>query len=147
MSRIVRNVSTLIRAERLMARGHLDLLRRQTGLMLIAGIAAGFAAAAVNVGIFFLLVPSLGFVGSAFALVGANLLIAVGVYAMAQTAKPGDELKVAEELRDVALADLEAEVVALTDGLRSARNDPLGTLAPGLASTVVAALLKARKKG
>ena len=57
------------------------------------------------------------------------------------------DIFVAEELRDVALADLEAEVIALTDGLRSARNDPLGTLAPGLASTVVAALLKARKKG
>lgn len=145
MSRIVRNVSVLIRAEQLIARHHIDSLRRQTGLVLVAGVAAAFAAAAVNVGIFFVIEPQLGAAGAAFTLAGINALIAIILVLLARNTKPGDEITAAEELRDVALADLEAEVASVMSGLRAARNDPLGTMAPGLASAVVSALLKARK--
>lgn len=147
MSRIVRNVSVLIRAEQMIARRHLDVLRRQTALVLVAGVAATFAAAAVNVGVFYLLAPEIGSVGAAFTLAAANAALAVILVLIARNAKPGDEIAAAEELRDVAMADLEAEVNALTSGLRAARSDPLGTMAPGLASAVVSALLKARKGG
>ena len=48
MSRISRNISIILRSERLIAQRRMAVLRRQTGMMAAAGIAAGLGLVMLN---------------------------------------------------------------------------------------------------
>ena len=76
MSRISRNISIILRSERLIAQRRMAVLRRQTGMMAAAGIAAGVGLVMLNVAAFFAHVEHLSQPLSALIVALANMAIA-----------------------------------------------------------------------
>jgi hypothetical protein len=153
MSRLVRNASVVLKSERLIARRRLAVLRTQTGLMALAGVAAAVGLLAANSAIYFKLAETMSQATAAGWLAAGNFVLAGVLILIAGRINADREVAAAEELRDLAMADLESEVTSLTaqaQGLASAigavRRDPLGAALPGLAGAIIAAVLKARKK-
>ena len=101
---------------RIWARAETTLLKinaRRTGNRFTAlAIALGLAVLAVgmiNIGIFELLAETYGRVKGAFYLAGANGLLAVVVVFLAQRSKPGLEEEMVNEIREMALAELQTD--------------------------------------
>ena len=147
MSRITRNLSIIFRAERAMAQRRLSILQRRTGLLALAGVVLCLGIVMLNIAAYLglsWLMPrpaaALCVALANFAVAGLLALIAGRQDAEAATAPMA-------ELRDMALEDVEAEVdeliadgrTAMSDIRRMAR-DPLGAVAPGLASAVIKAV-------
>lgn len=153
MSRLVRNASVVLKSERLIARRRLAVLRAQTGLMAIAGVAGGVGLLAANAAIYFKLAETMSQAAAAGWLAGGNFVLAGVLMLVASRMNADRDVAAAEELRDLAMADLENEITGLTaqaQGLAgmlgAVRRDPLGAALPGLAGAIIAAVLKARKK-
>ena len=101
---------------RIWARAETTLLKinaRRTGNRFTAfAIALGFAVLAagmINIGIFELLAESYGRVKGAFYLAGANGLLAAVVVFLAQRSKPGLEEEMVNEIREMALSELQTD--------------------------------------
>lgn len=146
MSRISRNISIILRAERLIAQRHVAVAARRTGFYAAAGLAVGLAVIMLNVAGFFWLSASLSKPLAALIMAGANLLLALILALMANTQSAQADTTAAVELRDMALQDIETE---FKDTLSDARNtvsgirrDPLGALSPEIISAVLGALVK-----
>lgn len=153
MSRLVRNATVVLKSERLIARRRLAVIRSQTGLMALAGVAGGVGLLAANAAIYFRLAETLSQAAAAGWLAAGNFLLAGVLVAVASRLNADRDVEAATELRDLAIEDLEREVTALTAeaqglvrALGNVRRDPLGTALPGLAMAIIAAVLKARKK-
>lgn len=153
MSRISRNISIILRSERLIAQRRMAVLRRQTGMMAAAGIAAGVGLVMLNVAAFFALVEHLSQPLSALIIALANLAIAAILVSAANKQNAETEVSAVAEVRDLAMEDLEMEVQeatqevkALAQSVHNMARDPFGMVAPGLISAVVAALVKNLKK-
>lgn len=153
MSRLVRNASVVLKSERLIARRRIAVLRTQSGLLALAGVAAAVGLLATNAAIYFKLAETMSQASAAGWLAAGNFVLAVLLVVIAGRINADADVAAAEELRDLAMADLETEVtsmVAQVQGLASAvgavRRDPLGAALPGLAGAIIAAILKARKK-
>ncbi len=149
MNRISRNISIVMRSERLIAQRHLAVLRRQTGLMAAAGIAAAVGLVMLNVAAFLALSATLSQAVSALIVATANVVLAVLLVSFASKTNIGEETAAVAEVRDMALEDIEAElrgaaeeVKSATDALKKMAQDPFGALAPGLAGTVAKAVIK-----
>ncbi|MES0825095.1 hypothetical protein [Ruegeria sp. SCP11] len=150
MSRISRNISIVLRAERLIAQRHVAIAARRTGFYAAAGLAVGLAVIMLNVAGFFWLSASLSKPLAALIMAGANLLLAVILALLANTQDAQVDTTAAVELRDMALQDIETEV---KDTLTEARNtvtgirrDPLGTLSPDIISAILGVLIKYAKR-
>jgi hypothetical protein len=129
------------------------VLRRQTGMMAAAGIAGGVGLVMLNVAAFFALVEHLSQPLSALIIALANMAIAAILVSTANKQNAETEVSAVAEVRDLAMEDLEMEVQEATEEVKvlaqSVHNmarDPLGMVAPGLISAVVAALVKNLKK-
>jgi len=153
MSRLVRNAAVVLKSERLIARRRLAVLRTQTGMMMLAGVAGAVGLLAANAAIYFKLAESMSQAAAAGWLAAGNFVLAALLILVAGRLNADRDVAAAEELRDLAMADLETEVatvVAQVQGLASTvgavRRDPLGAALPGLAAAIIAAVLKARKK-
>lgn len=153
MSRISRNISIILRSERLIAQRRMAVLRRQTGMMAAAGIAAGLGLVMLNVAAFFALVEHLSQPLSAFIIALVNIAIAVILVSTANKQSAETEVTAVAEVRDLAMEDLElevqeatTEVKVLAQSVHNMARDPLSMFAPGLISAVVAALVKNLKK-
>lgn len=153
MSRLVRNASIVLKSERLIARRRLAVLRTQTGMMVLAGVAGAVGLLAGNAAIYFKLAETLSRAEAAGWLAAGNFVLAGVLVLVASRMNADRDVAAAEELRDLAMADLETEISGLTaqaQGLASTlgamRRDPLGAALPGLAAAIIAAVLKARKK-
>lgn len=153
MSRIVSKASVVLKSERLIARRRLAILRTQTGMMALAGVAAGVGLLAVNAAIYFKLAETMSQAAAAGWLAGGNFALALLLVLIAGRLNADRDVAAAEELRDLAMADLEAEVSGLAaqaqglaSVLGSVRRDPLGAALPGLATMIIGTILKARKK-
>ncbi|TKZ17161.1 hypothetical protein FAP39_15365 [Shimia litoralis] len=152
MNRITRNISIVLRSERLIAQRHLAVLRRQTGLMAAAGIAGGVGLIMLNASAYLALSQSMSQPVAALIVALVNLGLAALLISLAGKSNADAETAPVAEVRDMALEDLEAELrVAATeakeatDALKKMAHDPLGALAPGLAGTVVKAVMKNMK--
>ncbi len=150
MSRISRNISIVLRAERLIAQRHVAVAARRTGFYAAAGLAVGLAVIMLNVAGFFWLSASLSKPLAALIMAGANLLLAVILALLANTQNAQVDTTAAVELRDMALQDIETEV---KDTLTEARNtvtgirrDPLGALSPDIISAILGVLIKYAKR-
>lgn len=153
MNRISRNISIIFRSERLIAQRRMAVLRRQTGMMAAAGIAAAVGLVMLNFAAYFALAEHLSAPLSALIVALANLVLA-GVLVSAANKQSADaEVAGVAEVRDLAMEDLEGEVQeateevkALADNVRKMASDPLGAIAPGLLGTVASAVVKNLKK-
>ncbi|WP_170505956.1 hypothetical protein [Ruegeria arenilitoris] len=150
MSRISRNISIILRAERLIAQRHVAVAARRTGFYAAAGLALGLAVIMLNVAGFFWLSATMSKPLAALIMAGTNLLLGVILVLMANTQNAQADTTAAVELRDMALLDIETEI---KDTLSDARNtvtgirrDPLGALTPDVISAILSTLIKYAKR-
>lgn len=152
-SRIGRNAHIALRAERVITRRRLAVIRTQTGLMAFAGVMAGIGVVMINVGLFFWLTDSYGKAGAGGILAAVNLGLATVLVLVASRMSAEAELEPVIEVRDLAVEDIEAEIA---DGIEEAKglvenvsriaSDPLGSLGPSLLGPVLSALIKSLSK-
>lgn len=153
MNRISRNISIIIRSERLIAQRRMAVLRRQTGMMAAAGVAAGVGLIMLNLAAYFALVERLSPPVSALIIALVNMAIAGVLISAANKQNADAEVAGVAEVRDMAMEDLEGEVQdateevkALAGSVSKIAKDPLGAVAPGLLGTVAGAVVKNLKK-
>lgn len=146
MSRISRNISIILRAERLIAQRQFAVATKRLGFYAAAGLAVGLAIVLLNIAGFFWLSGVMSKPLAAIVLAAANLLLALLFALVANSMKAGTDTSDTVELRDMALQDIETEI---RDSLADARNtvsgirrDPIGTLSPEIFSALMTALLK-----
>ncbi len=153
MSRISRNLSIILRSERLMAQRRIAVLRRQTAFMAAAGVVAGLGLIMLNVAAYLALStwtsPAIG----ALIVAAVNLGLAAVLVSIASNVNLDAELAPVAEVRDIALEDLEAEVTnATTEARELAQNvrrmarDPFGIGGVGAAGALISALLRNTKE-
>lgn len=151
--RISRNVSILLRTERMIARRQMAVLRSQSGLLLLAGLIATLGLVMLNIAAFFALNAVMPAWGTAFLIALADVALAALVAGLALRLDAKADLAPAVELRDQAIADLEAEARdtlaeagKVTADLRRIARDPLGSLLPGVLAPLLSLLLNSKKK-
>ena len=153
MNRISRNISIVLRTERMIARRHMAVIRNQTGLYAFAGLVSLIGLVMLNVAAFYALITVMVAQFAALIVALGNLVLAGALVLIAGRLSPGKELEPVTELRDLAIAELEAEAelaVAeareLSANVRRIARDPLGTALPALLGPLISALLSGRKK-
>lgn len=153
MNRISRNLTILFRTERLIARRQMAVLRAQTGLVAFAGLVAGIAIIMLNVAIFYALGTVMAAQYAALLVALGNALVALVLVAIASRMSAEKELEPATEVRDMALAEIEAdlnevaeEARELTRNVSRMARDPLGTALPALIGPLLSLLLKSKDK-
>lgn len=153
MNRISRNISIALRAERLIAQRHMAVLRNQTGLLAAAGLVAGIGLIMVNVAAYFALSNSLSPEWAALIVAVANFLLAVLLAMSANRMSADEDVQGATEVRDMAIEDLEAEIMSgvaevkeVATDIRQMVKNPLGLVLPGMVGPLAEALLKSGKK-
>ena len=149
MSRISRNVSIILRTERLIAQRNMTVLAKRTGFFAAAGLAAGLAVVMLNIAGYLALIAVMSMPLAALVVALVNLVVALVLGSIANSVSAEADTAPVAELRDIAIGDIEAEVQdMLADAretihdLRTVSRDPLGTLAPGLAGVIARAVLK-----
>ena len=153
MNRISRNLTILFRTERLIAQRQMAVLRAQTGLVAFAGLVAGIAIIMLNVAIFYALGTVMAAQYAALLVALGNALVALVLVAIASRMSAEKELEPATEVRDMALAEIEAdlnevaeEARELTRNVSRMARDPLGTALPALIGPLLSLLLKSKDK-
>ncbi len=138
MERIVRNLRILWRSERLLAEQQLKLGTTRLQLNGVAGLVAVFGLAMLNAAAFFALVPAWGQAWSALAVGAVDLALAAGLVTYGRSLQPGSEVEIVKEVRDAAMADLEAEaalveaeVIGLRNEVQRFVRNPIDALLPG----------------
>ena len=89
----------------------------------IAALAGLFGLGMLNLAAFFALQVHMGPAGSALIVAVANLVFAGILVSIASKLAPGPEVKIVEEVREIALADIEAEAQAVQNELRMVRDE------------------------
>lgn len=152
MNRISRNISIILRSERLIAQRQLAVLRRQTLTMAAAGIAAAVALIMLNLALYLWLSTLLSPPASALIVALINSGLAGVLVMMAGRSDIEQETAPVVEVRDMAIQDLESEVraaaeeaKAASDAIRKLARDPFGSIAPGVVGPLVKAVLKSLK--
>ena len=153
MNRISRNLSLLWRTESLIVQRRATAVRKQMGLLAVAGLVAIFGLAMLGIAAFFALKPFVGEASAALIVGVADLLIAALLALLAANTNADDELAPAIEVRDMTIKDLEAEaesfiadVKTATNDLKRAAHDPLGSLAPALAEPLIGAAIRGLRR-
>lgn len=137
-----RQVRLIIRGEMLTVQAKLAFAMRRTLFAAVALLFAGLGLVFLNIGLFALLTPQWGPVWTPIGLGLINIALAVAALAWAASMKPGPELALAEEIRNMAGEQLEAEFPLGTGFDRSAMS---GLLVPAV-TAIVGALARRRKE-
>ncbi|MEM7074654.1 MAG: hypothetical protein AAGA28_04675 [Pseudomonadota bacterium] len=152
-SRISRNAHIALRAERIIARRRLAVIRSQTGLLAFAGALAGIGVLMANVGAFFWLAEGVGYASAGGILAAVNVGLAALLGLVASRMSADRDLEPVVELRDMAMEEIEAEVAEgvaevryLANNLRRIAADPFGAALPSLLGPVLTALVKSLRK-
>ncbi|WP_068113338.1 hypothetical protein [Tropicimonas marinistellae] len=152
-NRIGRNVTIAMRAERIIARRRLAVLRSQSGLMAFAALIAGIGVVMLNLGAFFWIADSLGNAAAGCVIALANFVIAALLAMQAARMSVEKELEPVIEVRDLAVEDIEAEVAGvlseageLAENVRRIARDPFGATLPSLLAPLLSVLLKSLRK-
>lgn len=153
MNRISRNISIILRTERMIARRQMSIMASQSGLYALAGLVLLIALVLLDVAAFFALSTRMSPQVAALVLAVANMVLAGLLVWIARRLTPGKEMEPATEVRDMAIAELEAEVEdvvgevrELSDNVRRIARDPLGAALPSLLGPLISILLGGKKK-
>lgn len=161
MDALVRNLRIVWRAESIVAEARVKTVARSSALWVAAGALALFGYVMCDVAVFFALQPSVGPMWAAAIVGGGNFLVAAILALVAARAQPGREVELAQEVRDMALAELETEAraiqaqfVGVRDDLRGLQRSignfvrhPLDNALPQLVVPLAGLVLKALRKG
>ena len=160
MDNIVRNLRVLWRAESIIADIRFRQLVAKSGLKAAAAFLGIFAFLMGNLAAFFALQEIWGSVWAAAAISGANLLLAIVLLLVAERAKPGREMELALEVRNMALQSLEEDAQAVQLQLTELREEvrgvrqaivgfvkhPLDAVLPGMLVPLAGAVVKGLRK-
>jgi hypothetical protein len=149
VNRIIRNLTTIYRIERLIARRRFAIVQNQAILIVLAGVVALIGLIFLNWSLFLALELRMSPVAASAILAVVNIALAGLLVSRAGRMNVEDEIAPAVEVRDLAIADLEAEV---EDAVKEARNivnslkglhkDPFGSLTTFILPLVAAMLKK-----
>ena len=149
MNRISRNLTTIYRTERLIARRQLAVIQQQAIMMALAGVAVLAGLILLNVSLFFVLQDRVSPAAAAAILAAGNIVIALLLVSVATRASVDDEIAPAVEVRDLAIADIEdeiedmaAEAREVVDAVKGFGANPLGSLTTILVPILTAVLQK-----
>jgi hypothetical protein len=123
MEVFVRHLKVLWTAERMLGEIKIRTLTQKIIFAAIAALAGLFGLGMLNLAAFFALQPQLGLAGSALLVGFANLAFAGVLVFFASKLAPGPEVKIVEDVREMALADLEAEAEAVQNEIRLVRDE------------------------
>ena len=163
MDDLVLKLRILLRAESAIRQNQIRLAFRQAQLIAVGLLLALLALGMLNVSIYLALETRLGGSTAALVLAAGNGVLALILVLMAARSKPGPEVEMAEEIRDLAFTELSAdadelkqelqqvraEVTQISTGFRRLLSGDLSPLGlPNLAPLVgvLASSLKSRKK-
>lgn len=149
MNRISRNISIIVRSERLIAQRRLAVLRKQTGMMAAAGIAGGVGLLMLNAAGYLALATVVSPAAAALIVAIVNIALAAILVSVATNTNAEADVAPVAEVRDLALEDLEAEIRAATDeardladSVRRMARDPLGIGGSGAIGAIATAVIK-----
>ena len=150
MERFVHSLKVFWRAERLLKTNELRLNIQKVQLTAIAALVGLFGLLMLTLAIFFALAPVWGQAGAALAIAGVDLLLAIILIAWAGSLKPAVEAEMVQEVRDMALGDMEHELSLADAELRALKQEverfvrnPVDALLPA----VIGPLLSGAAKG
>ncbi|WP_209509297.1 hypothetical protein [Ruegeria sp. HKCCE4150] len=150
MSRLSRNLVTIYRTERLIARRRLAVVQQQTILFGIAGIAALLALVLLNLALFFALQSTMSPASASAVLALGNLGFAGLLVLIARRSSVEDEVAPVVEVRDMAIADIEDELEEVAtearevvQAVKSIGSNPLGSATTVLVP-LISMLIKSR---
>ena len=135
METLVRNLKLLWKSNRMLVEIRLRLVAQKIVLFVLAGLGGLFALGMLNMAIFFAIQETLGSAIAALLVGLGNLLLAGILLLVVQRLDKGPEAKVVEEVREMALADIEAEAKAFQSELRLVR-DEIADMRSGITSLV-----------
>lgn len=135
METLVRNLKLLWKSDRMLAEIRLKLVAQKIVLFVLAGLGGLFALGMLNMAIFFAIQETLSSAIAALLVGLGNLLLAGILLLVVQRLDTGPEAKVVEEVREMALADIEAEAKAFQSELRLVR-DEIADMRSGITSLV-----------
>jgi hypothetical protein len=149
VNRITRNLTTIYRIERLIARRRFSIVQSQAILMALAGVVALIGLILLNWSLFFVLEVRMSPAAASAILALVNIALAGLLASRAGRMNVEDEIAPAVEVRDLAIADLEAEVEDaakevrdIVNLLKGLRKDPFGSLTTLILPLVTAILKK-----
>ena len=149
MNRITRNLTTIYRIERLIARRRFSIAQSQAILMALAGVVALIGLILLNWSLFFVLEVRMSPAAASAILALVNIALAGLLASRAGRMNVEDEIAPAVEVRDLAIADLEAEVEDAAKEVRDIVNllkglhkNPFGSLTTLILPLVTAILKK-----
>ncbi len=135
METLVRNLKLLWKSDRMLVEIRLKLVAQKIVLFVLAGLGGLFALGMLNMAIFFAIQETLGSAIAALLVGLGNLLLAGILLLVVQRLDTGPEAKIVEEVREMALADIEAEAKAFQSELRLVR-DEIADMRSGITSLV-----------
>lgn len=153
MKRISRNIMIILRTERMIARREMAVALNRAVVYAFAGLVALIALLMLNVAAFRTLAVWVSPQAAAALVALANAVLSVVLVIIARRIRPGPELEPVTELRDLAQAELEADLEGMAEeardtarSLRRIARDPLGSALPSLIGPLLSILLKAGRK-
>jgi hypothetical protein len=150
MTTLSRQLRLMLRGEILVIKAELAFAARRGAMLAFALLFAGLGLVFLNMGLYAWLSPLWGPVWTPAGLGLINLGLALAAIVVAAVAKPGPELQLAEEIRDMAGETLEAEIrsaplLGMLGGGASGGPAAAGLLVPAI-SMIIGALGKRREK-
>ncbi|MFC1455958.1 phage holin family protein [Microvirga arabica] len=160
MDNLVRNLRVLWRAESIIADIRFRQMMTRSSLRGIAALLGAFAFLMGNLALFFALEQAWGTIWAAVLIGLANLLLAIILLVVAERSKPGREMELALEVRNMALQSLETDAQAIQQQLSDFRNEvrgvreavvgfvrhPLDSVLPGMLVPLAGAVIKGLTK-
>jgi hypothetical protein len=157
MHNFTRNIHLLFRTEKTLAKAKLRLSTRKMFLTVGVGVTILFSIAMLNAAGYLVLEDNVGKAPAALLVAAANLLIACVLLFITNTLHAAPEEQMVREVRDLAIAEIEAEAVIvqkrilqIQEDVRSMRNTlvgftrhPLNALTSGAIVPAVSILTKA----
>jgi hypothetical protein len=146
----IRSLRVMLRANTIIAGIHGRQFAARSGLAAFAALVGGFGLLMLGLALFFALELVWGRVWAAVAVGVFNIALAVAIGAVAARLRPGRELAIATEVRDAAVENVTGDLRAVEEdmaALAHAVRHPLDSTIAGLATPLVAMLLKAVKGG
>jgi hypothetical protein len=144
MQNLPRQIRLMMRGEMLALQARLAFTLRRTLLAAVALLFAGLGLVFVNIGVYAALTPLWGPVWTPLGLGLINMALALAALGLAAILRPGPEAKLAEEIRNMAGEQIDAEIRALPfvgqGGGGLDRSGLTGLIVPALISLLGAAL-------
>jgi hypothetical protein len=139
---LLRDLHALRKADIVIGKIWLQVLMRRFGLALFAALIAVFGLGMLNAAAFLGLQPGLGAVQAAAVVAAADIVIAGFVLVLAVRTKPGPEIELAQQIRTMALEQLQADAGALRADVAHLVHHPLDSAAEKLLVPAALSLLR-----